>query len=270
MADRFELAQQFLTSLRPPTDGNGVPRADLLDDTVTFQVGMTRVTGRDAVLQRLTGPAADRIYQQVDWSVPRVNGEAVQVDGYLPPSSPVGGIVVLIYFVGDHIALIQQQGITGAPPSPAELKLTPELKELVNNSLMSRHPILVAAVLENGQPILGYRGSTHVLSDDQLGFWARHADGNFVPVDREKPAGHPPVPRPRDADDGADSWGERAWLTTWQPGTRSMKALPEPERNADFARLGSAILVDLDRVEGSFAGAPGRTGCSWRGRPTDR
>jgi Pyridoxamine 5'-phosphate oxidase len=112
------------------------------------------------------------------------------------------------------------------------------------------------AVQENGQPTLSFRGSAHSLSDDQLAFWSRHTDGLFA----RSIARNPRVTLfYRDPESRTTlQFHGRAWVAT-DPATRQevYEGAPEPERNSDFARLGLAIVVDLDRVEGSFSQAPG-------------
>jgi general stress protein 26 len=180
----------------------------------------------------------------------------VQVVGLTPPSSPQGGLVLLLHFEGDRIALIQQQAVPAAAPSPTELKVTPELKELVDNAFITRHPILIVAVMENGQPILSYRGSTHVFGDRELALWSRHADGNFIRAIEKNPR---VTLFYRDAETRTTlQFQGRARVVTDEP-TRSRvyEGCPEPERNSDFARLGHAVVVELDRIDGGFNLAPG-------------
>jgi len=256
LADRFELAQDFLASLKPGVGGEATPRVDLLDDQVTFQVGMTKLAGREAVVAKMAGPEADPIYRQVTWLKPERNGDAVQVVGLTPSGSPQGGVVLLLHVAADRIALIQQQAVPGAAPSPTELKLTPELKDLVDNALTTRHPILIVAVLENGQPILSYRGSTHVFGHRELALWSRHADGNFIRSIEKNPR---VTLFYRDAATRTTlQFQGRARVVTDEPTrNRVYEGSPEPERNSDFARLGHAVVVELDRIEGGFNLAPG-------------
>jgi general stress protein 26 len=254
--DRFVVVQQFVESLKAVNGDAARPRVDLLAENVTFQGWLTKVEGRDAVVQHLAGPQADKVYRQVTWSSPRVNREAVQIDGLMPPGSPVGGVILLCYVADGAITLIQHQSIAGAPQQATELKLTPELMDLVNNALASRHPILAAVVLPNGQPILSYRGSAHAFSDTQLAFWARHSDGSSVTAI----ANNPRVTllyRDPDTRTTLQFQGRARVVDDSALRDKIYEGAPEPERNADFARLGSAVLVDLDRVEGSFPGAPG-------------
>ena len=57
------------------------------------------------------------------------------------------------------------------------LTLSDEVKDLVNNALMSGNPLVLAVVEPDGKPKLSFRGSTQVLSSDQLGLWARQTPG---------------------------------------------------------------------------------------------
>ena len=57
------------------------------------------------------------------------------------------------------------------------LVLTPQIKDLVNNALASGTPLLLAVVTADNKPLLSFRGSTQVYSDDQLGVWVRKTTG---------------------------------------------------------------------------------------------
>lgn len=137
---------------------------------------------------------------------------------------------------------------------PQQLKITPEIKELVNDSLATGNPMLLAVVSEDGQPILSYRGSIQVFSDDQIGIWARKAEGNTLTAIRHNPkvamvyrSSTTPVlqfhGRARVAEDTAerDAVFENA---------------PEREQQADPERRGAAIIIDLDRIEGVLRRGP--------------
>lgn len=60
------------------------------------------------------------------------------------------------------------------------LTLTQEIKDLVNGSLESGNPILLAAVDRESRPVLSFRGSTIVHADDQLGLWVRNVQGGTI------------------------------------------------------------------------------------------
>src|ERR1700744_2155365 len=67
------------------------------------------------------------------------------------------------------------------------LILTQEVKDLVNRSLESGNPILLAAVDRDNRPVLSFRGSTTVHADDQLGFWVRNQQGGTIEAIRHNP-----------------------------------------------------------------------------------
>ena len=70
-------------------------------------------------------------------------------------------------------------------------------------SVFAGNPMILASVDAAGKPRLSFRGSTQVFSADQLGFWARNADGTTAAsiatrwTEEAEPAGnYDPVPLP--------------------------------------------------------------------------
>lgn len=137
---------------------------------------------------------------------------------------------------------------------PAALVLTPEIKQLVNDALTNGAPLLLAAVSADGKPVLSFRGSVQVASDNQLSLWVRNGQGGTLEAIRRNPnvalayrsATTPVVQfhgRARIAEDDA----ERAQV---------FERAPDRERAADPERKGVAVLIDLDRVEGVLMLAP--------------
>ncbi|MCG6877271.1 MAG: hypothetical protein LJE97_19440, partial [Betaproteobacteria bacterium] len=172
--DKLKLAREFLDSLRL-RDGRVAVRADLLADEVEFQT-LGKISGREAVLQRMTADDTGRVYREVMWSPPELEGDTVKITGKLPPGAASGGVILVLSFVGERISAIRQQPLYGGTPMPAApVKLTDELKKLVDNALATRHPMIVAYVDAKGQPILSFRGSTQSFSDDQLAIWVRNS-----------------------------------------------------------------------------------------------
>ena len=141
------------------------------------------------------------------------------------------------------------------PPTPiTELKLTDELKQTVNNAFADGKPILFAYVNPDGQPSLSFRGSTHAHSDTQLAVWVRNPDGGFLKAvsanNRVTLMYRDPAARTmyffqgRATIDNSPAVRERVYDES-----------PEPERNADPQKRGSAAVIDLFRVDG---GPPGQ------------
>jgi general stress protein 26 len=226
--NKSELVQEFLKSMR----------AELLAEDVFFQT-LVRTSGREAVLRHFTGNEA---YRNATWSPPEADGEKVKVTG--------GGLILVFEFAGGRIAAIRQQSLFGGAPTPATpVKLTDELKKLVDNALATRHPMMVAYVDVSGQPILSFRGSTQSFSDDQLAIWVRNSDGNFLNAIAKNPK---VALMYRDEDSKATyQFQGRAKVSTDQGVRRRIyDKMEQRERDHDPARTGVALLIDLDRVEG--------------------
>ena len=134
------------------------------------------------------------------------------------------------------------------------LKLTQELKDLINGAVDHGSPMVLAVVNEKGQPRLSFRGSAQVYSDDQIGLWVRNTSGETLNAIGSNPnvalmyrsATTPMIQfagRARIADDPA----ERA---------RVFESAPPRERASDPDRKGVALLIDLDRIEGVLRMSP--------------
>jgi general stress protein 26 len=237
--DRTQLVKAFLAA----------PRAELLADEVFFQA-LARTAGRDAVLNRFTAADTGAAYREASWSTPQADGEQVKVTGTLPAGGAGPGFILVFEFAGERISAIRQQPLFGGAPVPATpVKLTEDMKKLVDNALATRHPMIVAYVDAEGQPILSFRGSTQSFSDDQLAIWVRNSDGNFL----SSIAKNPKVALMyRDEDSKATyQFQGRARVSTDEAARRRIyEKMAEAERNHDPARSGVALLIDLDRVEG--------------------
>lgn len=227
--NKTELVQEFLKSMR----------AELLAEDVFFQA-LARTSGREAVLKHFAG---NEVYRKASWSPPQADGERIKVTG--------GGLILLFEFAGGRIAAIRQQPVFGAaPPAPATpLKLTEDMKKLVDHALATRHPMIVAYADPAGQPILSFRGSTQAFGDDQLAMWVRNSDGNFLNAVAKNPR---VALMYRDEDSKATyQFQGRARVSRDEADRRRIyEKMAEAERNHDPARTGVALIIDLDRVEG--------------------
>jgi len=235
----IELVGQFLQSMR----------AELLAEDVFFQA-LARISGREAVLRHLTG---NDVYRHAAWSPPEADGERVKVTGRLPAGSASAGVILVFELAGGRISAIRQQPLFGGAAAPAApLKLTEELKSLVDNALATRHPMIVAYVDAGGQPILSFRGSTQSFGDGQLAIWVRNSDGNFLNAIAKNPR---VALMYRDEDSKATyQFQGRARVSRDEEVRRRIyDRMAQRERDHDAARTGVALLIDLDRVEG-FAG----------------
>jgi hypothetical protein len=142
------------------------------------------------------------------------------------------------------------------PPVITELKLSAELKETVNTALARGRMMSVAYVSPEGRPELSFRGSVQAYSDTQLAIWVRDPAGGIL---KAVAGGHPHI---------ALLYGElspqsKAFATFRGRGrvdsSESVRRKvfddsPEIERNMDKDRKGVALIIDLDSVDGFFAG----------------
>jgi predicted pyridoxine 5'-phosphate oxidase superfamily flavin-nucleotide-binding protein len=129
------------------------------------------------------------------------------------------------------------------------LKLTDEMKNLINSALANGTPLMLATANADGQPELSFRGSLQTFSDTQLGFWLRNTKGKTIDALRQNPKvalmyrSPPSVPllQFQGVARIADHPTERK---------RVFSAAPQREQDADPERKGLAIIIDLNLVEG--------------------
>jgi general stress protein 26 len=128
------------------------------------------------------------------------------------------------------------------------IQLTDEMKQAIDGSLAERVPMVFASVDAEGQPRLGYMGSVHVHSDDQLAIWLRKVDSVSVANLR----GNPKVSLLYRNPDKRLSWQfqGRAHVVDDDVALRQRvyDETPEIERKTDLKMLGHAVVIDLDRV----------------------
>jgi len=234
--NKIQLVQDFLSSMR----------AELLAEDAFFQA-LARTSGRDAVIQHMTRSEA---YRQAAWSAPQAEGAQVKVTGRMPAGSASAGMILVFEFAGERISAIRQQPLFGGAPTPATpVKLTEDIKKLVDGALATRHPMMVAYVDPAGQPILSFRGSTQTFSDDQLAIWVRNSDGNFLNAIAKNPK-VALMYRDEDTKQTYQFQGRARVSKDEEVRRRVYEKMEQRERDHDPARTGIALLIDLDRVEG--------------------
>jgi hypothetical protein len=249
MADGLDVARKFVVALK---EGSADRLASLLAEKPVFQQLNVDLAGRDAVLGRLTAPGTSGVYRESSWEDPIWNGDAVKAVGKMPLGAAAGGVILTLHLSGDRIATVQQQPIPGTPRTASALKLPPDLAQTIDNALASRHPMLVSYVDPEGQPNLAFRGSTQAFSDTQLAIWVRNPNGRFA----TSIARNPKVALMyRDEDSKATyQFAGRAWVDASEATRKKVfERAAKVEQDHDFARVGVAVIIDLDRVEG-YAG----------------
>jgi hypothetical protein len=249
----MSLAAHFVEALTvAPQQAEQDLRALLHPSVRLMRLGLT-VEGVDAVVHELRQGANAELSRRLQWQSPQAAAQGrVQLHAIRRPGSRDRGLVFTLGFEGGLVSLVQQQR-TPPPPPDAEPPVLPEsLKRMIDNALVERHPMRVAYCDPDGQPVLSFRGSVQAYGDDQLAMWIRSADGAFIRAIRHNPK-LALVYRNEDSKATYNFQGRARVSDLAADRQRVFDASPEAERAHDFARLGSVVLVDLDRVEG-YAG----------------
>jgi hypothetical protein len=148
--------------------------------------------------------------------------------------------------------MTQQQ----APEPLTELKLTDQIKELVNTSFTSGKPIVVAYTDANGGPSLSYRGSAIAYSDTQLAIWARNPEGGLLKAVGSNPHMAMMYRNPGPDDRAMLQFKGVAHVATDEATREKVySSIPEAEQNSDREKKGSPVILDLERVDGFMPGA---------------
>lgn len=253
---RQEAARQFLAALAAPGEQAESALVALLHPQARFMTLGKSASGAQGVAEMLrNGPNGD-MARKLQWQAPLAVGDKFRLTGERRPGSMDRGLVVTLAFDGDAIALVQQQRTPPPPPAATPVLLPASIKKMIDSALVEKHPMLVAYCDPQGQPVLSFRGSVQAWSDDQLALWIRSADGAFVQAIRHNP--RLALVYRNEETKATYNFQGRARVTGLEADRRRVfDASPEAERAHDFAMLGVAVLVDLDRVEGYAGLGPG-------------
>jgi general stress protein 26 len=247
--DQIELAKEFAKILK--ARGSGLH--ELLTDDAQFVALNVDIRGREAVMERLLGEDTGRNYREATWIDSKPHGDFVRITAKMPDAAAHAGHILLLEFRNSRLYSIKQQNLYPARQGQIEpLRLTEELIRLVNNASSARHPMLLAHVDENGQPVLSFRGSTQAFSECQLAIWVRSSTGGLIRSIKKNPK---VALMYRDEEKKATfQFQGRARITTGEKERRQIyQTANKVEQDHDFVEAGVALIIDLDRVEG-YAG----------------
>jgi hypothetical protein len=248
MPDRRETAASFIREL---TIGDDAFAAALHDDALSVSA-LGRQHGKAAVLAALENPMLRPLLAEGEWDDPVEDGDAIDLRCTLAPGARLAAVLVRLVFAPDGRVSIIDQSFVQAPPK-AELPpivLTEEMRTFIDGALDNGNPILVTYVDGAGRPKMSYRGTIHVHGDDQLALWNRDREGGMT----QALAANPNLSfYLRDVTNKATYFLYGRGRVDDDPQVRDQVFVnsPEREQNFDFSRRGVAIIVDLDRVEGS-------------------
>jgi hypothetical protein len=236
-----------------PANGGSAAKAVMghLAPDVVLETNFGRAEGIDAVLALLGEPRLAGLFARgQSWSAPVTNDDTVTVTATLPPTEPFGGVECVLTFTGDKIGRIEQQTLPARPPAPVPLRLTDDIKDAVDGALDNQTPVLVAYSTADGEIHVSYRGTIQAYSDDQLALWARDSSGglprNIVTSPKVTCFYRDPTTRT-----SYTFYGRARIATAPAERTRVFENSHPRERQMDFRRRGVAIIVDLDKVEGT-------------------
>jgi hypothetical protein len=246
----------FLVALVAPPQEVRVRLLALLHPQAKFMTLGKSADGAAAVAEMVLGGPNGELARKLQWQAPLAVGDKVRLVGERQPGTMDRGLVITLGFEGDAISLVQQQRTPPPPPQATPIVLADALKKMIDSALVERHPMLVAHCDPQGQPVLSFRGSVQAWSDDQLAMWIRSADGAFVQAIRRNPR-LALVYRNEETKATYNFQGRARVSDLESDRQRVFDASPQAERGHDFAMLGVAVLVDLDRVEGYAGLGPG-------------
>ncbi len=250
--NRLGAAQAYVEALRTGDHSAAKAVAKYLAKDILVTVGQReRHEGFEQALRRITGAWPNTpVYIKGDWSDIREEGKQVKVRAKMRPvgAGPSGVNITFSFNEACEIVRVEQENLPGARLVETE-SLPDFVRERVNNALASDTPICVAYTSEDGRPILSLRGSTRVYSDTQLCIWLRNADGGLA-RSLEKNPSMTLLYRDSASRSTLIFQGRGHLATSEEIRDRVFDLIPEIEQNHSPDRTGSALIIDLDRVDG--------------------
>jgi Pyridoxamine 5'-phosphate oxidase len=206
--------------------------------------------GIDEVRHALANPRRPGFLASATWTTTERTTDGATIEVALPSGGPVERLTLEVRFDGERIARVQQLVTMAPPPEATPLALGEELRARIDGALAAGLPLVLTYVDAEGGPHLSLRGSTSAHSDTQLAIWVRDPKGGLLAAIEQ----HPRVALLyRDpATQIAYQFAGRARVDD-APEVRDAvyRRSPGIEQNLDAARRGRAVIVDLDRVEGT-------------------
>ena len=125
-----------------------------------------------------------------------------------------------------------------------------EIPEAIDEAVLRARTLALGYIDEHGDPIVSFRGSTHVYGPTQLAIWVRKRDSGFASAIESHPrvslvyyGGHEGPGPAFLSFKGSARVDESANDAVYD-------AMVELERNQDLARKGVAVIIDVDSVDG--------------------
>ena len=251
---QVQAVESYVQAMRTGEGSAARQAGRFLADDVVLEVGEEEVVGKADVQARITGQwPMTPVYFRAAWTTPVVDDHQATVEASSREVfAPVPRFELAFTFDdAGLIARVEQRPLERATPLVTDT-IPDFVKTFVNNALANGTPMVIACTNPDGSPNLTLRGATQVFSDTQLSVWLRHAEGDTVQAVRRNP---------KVAALYRDS-RTRTTLIFHGRGTvaadeatrnRAFEIAPEVEQNHDPKRLGTALIIDVERMDGMSA-----------------
>ena len=255
MSDTFIRAAEHYVQAMRTGEGSAARQATaFLADDVVLVAGGERVVGRAQVAGRITGQwPMTPVYYRATWSSPTLDDHTVRVEATSRDVFAPVPRFELAFTFNDQAQITQIEQIPLERSTPSVTDTIPDfVKTYVNNALANGTPMVVACTDPDGSPNLTLRGATQVFSDTQLSVWLRHAEGDTVKAIRLNPR---MAALYRDSRNRTTLvfHGRGHIATDEATRNRVFEIAPEVEQNHDPQRLGAALIIDVERMDGMSA-----------------
>ena len=126
------------------------------------------------------------------------------------------------------------------------IKITDEMRRLVDNALADGFPCIMATASQTGEPSIGYRGSIMVWDDDSLAYWERSRRTGLENIEA-----NPKVAIMFRNTKERQSWKFYGDATVHRDGPLREKILArtiQPELDRDPELQGYGVIIRLSRI----------------------
>ena len=217
------------------------------------------VYGHAGIMERISGhwPGMGA-YKQAAWGEPAIDGNTAKVEAVFPEGLPQKSLTISFRFndagLIQHVEVAQ---VRGTPPAAGPVKLTQEIKDLVNNSLANDAPIVLGYMAKDGQPSVSLRGSMVAISDTQLAFWSRNPEGGVTKAPEYNPK---MTVLYRDTPNRINLLFQGEGRVERDEAVRNQvfELMPQIEKDHDEPRRGACVVIDLKSVSGATFSGPVR------------
>jgi len=244
-----ELVNQFTKELLSHSEESASKLKDILHSQVEFKVLGKRATGKNDVCDALKNGPNSKLMHQLIWQEALQIKDQWQIEGHRKEGTFDRGLIISLKISEGCVVLVQQQKTAPPPPTTLPLLIPQELRAMIDNALIEKHPMLMAYCDLENQPVQTFRGSLQVFSDTQLAMWIRSAEGAFI-KSIQKNSKVSFVYRNEDTKATYSFQGiaRVSHSETDRETVYGRSALAEQDH--DFAKLGVVVLVDLEKIEG--------------------